>query len=101
MAKKRYSYIKKKFSITGFYCFALACIALVLTLLPLAEAVRTRGEVSMFMSAMGLSSMLTDLTGLVFAVRSLRERECSHLFSIIGTIMLLAILIAWTAMLVM
>ena len=101
MAKKRYSYIRKKISITGLYCFVLACIALILTLIPTVSAVRTRGEVSMFMSAMGLSSVLIALTGLVFAVRSLRERECNHIFSVIGTVMLLAILIAWTAMLVL
>ena len=101
MAKKRYSYIKKKFSITGVYCFVLACVALILTALPAAEAVRTRGEVSMFMSAMGLSAMAADICGLVFAVRSIGERDRNHLFSIIGAVMLLAIFAAWTAMLIL
>ena len=93
--KKRYSYIKKPFSKTGWYCAALGLLAVLLTAYMTVTSVRSRGNVTMFTASVGLSAILIDITGLVFVMNGIRERDRNHFFTLLGCLMLLAVLAIW------
>ena len=97
--KKRYSYIKNPFSISGWYCFVLGCIALILTILVAVRSVHLDGAASLFMAASGLSAILLDIAGLVFFWTSLQEKNRNHLFSFIGGGMQILVLVVWVIVL--
>ena len=99
--KKRYSYIKYPFSRTGWYCIAIGLIAALLTAFVLLSAVRMRADVSMFTAAAGLSSILIDLCGMVFLFNALKEKEKNHVFTLIGGVLLAAVLIIWICVFVL
>lgn len=93
--KKRYSYIRYPFSKTGWYCLGVGLAALLLTAAALVTAVRSRTEVSLFIAAVGLSAILTDICGMIFLFNALKEKEKSHIFTLIGGAMLAAVLLMW------
>ena len=93
--KKRYSYIRYPFSRTGWFCLGIGAIAVLLTAATLVTAVRSGAEVSLFTASVGLSSILTDLCGMVFLFNALKEKEKNHIFTLLGGAMLLGVLVMW------
>lgn len=95
--KKRYSYIKKPYSRNGWYCLGIGTAAVLITAFIIYDSVRTNGAVSILMAAAGICVMLLDITGIVFFINSLRERDKNRTAALTGGIMLAAVLIAWAA----
>ena len=98
--KKRYSYIKKTFSRNGWYCLGTGITVMLMTAFIVFESVRTNGAVSMLMAAAGVSAVLLDITGIVFFIDSLRERDRNQTAAAAGGILLIGTLLAWAAMIV-
>ncbi len=95
LRKKRYSYIRHPFSRTGWYCLGIGAAAALLTAAAALNAIRVRSEVSLFIAAVGLSAMLTDLCGLVFLFNALKEKKKNHLFTLTGGALLVGVLAVW------
>ena len=93
--KKRYSYIRYPFSQTGWYCLGIGLVALLLTAAALVTAVSRRSEVSLFIAAVGLSAILTDICGMIFLFNALKEKKKNHIFTLIGGAILAAVLLMW------
>lgn len=94
--RKRYSYIKYPFSKTGLYCLAIAFVSVLLTAVTVFKAIKSDTGVSLFIAAVGLSAILTDLCGIVFLFNALKEKEKNHSLTLLGGAMLIAVLAAWT-----
>ena len=97
--KKRYSYIKNPFSASGWYSFALGGIALIMTVIVAVNTVRMDGAASLFMAAMGLSAILLDITGIIFLMSSLREKDRNLIFAFLGGGMQFLVLLVWVIIL--
>jgi len=91
----RYSYIRKPWSITGWYCLGIAAVTFVLTVVCIVLMMKTKANVSASVGAMGLSCIILDTMGLIFAVIGLREADKNQLFVRIGGIVCSALLILW------
>ena len=97
--KKRYSYIRNPYSVSGWYSFFLGCISLVMTAVLLFRAVRSDGAVSLFTASAGLSAMLAAVSGIIFLIGSLTERKRNHAFAVAGGLMAAAVLAVWAVVL--
>ena len=93
--KKIYSYIKYPFSQNGWFSFGLSALAFILTQIIVYLAVKSKGSVSPVTAALGLSSMLIDLTAVYFTAAAFREKEKNYIFAVIGTLLSLSVLIEW------
>ena len=93
--KKRYSYIKKPYSRNGWYCLGIGTAVLLVTAYIIVDSVRTNGAVSMLTAAAGICAILLTMTGIVFFVNSLRERDRSQTAAVIGGVMLVCVIAAW------
>lgn len=93
--RKKYSYIKKPYARNGWYSLGAALLALLVSVLTLASAVRTNGALSMVFGAFGLSGALIALLGLWFAQLGLREAGRNKLFAKIGAVGSALLLLLW------
>lgn len=85
MAKKRYNYIKKKFSSGSFPALGAFAAALLLLLLCLGISVYRGGEGPLLIGALGFSSLLSAVISLYYAVQGLQEKDRNRIMvSIFG-----------------
>ena len=97
--KKKYSYIKKKFAVNGFYAFAVMLVALSLVATALYLGVSSAGNGGLNLGALGVSGLLMAFMSLRFAFISRREEGRDYVFSLISAAADILIIIALAAVL--
>ncbi len=98
---KKYSYIRKPFARNGWYAFFTALMVLLLTLTSLIMSVRAEGSSGMITGALGISSMLFSVMGMVFSVLAGREQEKNQVFTAIGFFACVILLLFWIVLTVL
>ena len=98
--EKKYSYIKKPYARSGFYCFSLSVFALLLFLLTMWLSLRAGGSGGMNTGALGFTSMVMLVFSLWFMRLSFQEKEHNYLFAKIGGCLSGVLLLIWIGILI-
>ena len=99
--KKKYSYIKKKFAVNGFYSLGVSVLSLLLFAAAMLTGVSTAGNGGIVLGALGLSSFLMALMSLRFAFLSIREEGRNRIFALGSGVFDLIMILVWTALTVL
>lgn len=98
--EKKYSYIKKPYARSGFYCFFLSVLSLFLFIAAMGLSLHAGGNSGMNAGALGFSSMIMALFGLWFLRLSFHEQGCNYLFARIGGALSGVLLLIWIGILI-
>ncbi|MGI6079730.1 MAG: hypothetical protein ACOYBV_01960 [Candidatus Avilachnospira sp.] len=98
--KKKYSYIKKKFAVGGFYALGVTLISLLLLFFALLQGISTAGNAGVNIGALGISSILMALMSLKFAVEARREENRNYIFALISGGADITVILLWAAIII-
>ncbi|MDO4265357.1 MAG: hypothetical protein Q4C63_02695 [Eubacteriales bacterium] len=98
--EKKYSYIKKPYARSGFYCFFLSVLAVLLFSAAMGFSLHAGGSGGMNAGALGFSSMVMALMSLWFMWLSFREPERNYIFSKTGGVLSGILVLIWIGILI-
>lgn len=99
--KKKYSYIKKKLAVNGFYSLGVSILSLLLFAAAIYTGVRTAGNGGTVIGALGLSSFLMALMSLRFCFLSAKEEGRNRILAIGSGVFDLIMILVWTGLTVL
>lgn len=93
--KKQYSYIKKPFARNGWIAAVLAVFSCGLTQGILFVSVQNNGDVGFLSALLAVFAILFDISGVMFGIAGMLEKDKNYIIVIASFIVEIAILLEW------
>lgn len=96
MAKKSiYKFTDKRHAKGGLISTVLACISLLIFVVLIYVSFLHGGNGGIYIGSIGLTGLITSVMGLVFGIMGFKEEDTYSLFSKIGSICNMVIILVW------
>ena len=89
------SFTDKKHTERGIFSTVLAVLSAVTFVALVIISYRNHGNAGMQIGSAGLTAMVASVIGMTSGLLSFKEQECNYLFSKIGTLLNLVLLVGW------